>query len=75
MRPRGLALEHPAAGVLLDYAMGGCPVQAGRQWTQHELEAAIARGPHVSALVPEAMEQLQQEVGDKVKKGQVQLVD
>jgi len=75
MRPQGLALEHPAADVLLDYAMGGCPVNAGRQWTKAEIQAAVDRGPHVSALVPDAMAQLQAEVNDKVKRGQVRLVN
>jgi multidrug efflux pump subunit AcrA (membrane-fusion protein) len=38
------------------------------------MQAAINRGPHVSALVPEAIEQLQVEVKDKVKKGQARVV-
>jgi hypothetical protein len=38
------------------------------------MEAAIERGPHVSAMDPEAMTQLQQEVADKVKKGQAKLI-
>jgi len=74
MRPKGLALEHPAADILLRYAMGGCPVNAGRPWTRQEMAAAIERGPHVSAMVPDAMDQLNSEVEDKVKKGQVKLV-
>jgi uncharacterized protein YeeX (DUF496 family) len=38
------------------------------------MQAAIDRGPHVSALVPEAMKQLQLEVNDKVRKGQAKVV-
>ena len=38
------------------------------------MEAAIEKGPHVSALVPEAMEQLQSEVEAKVKCGQCRVV-
>jgi len=75
MCPRGLALRHPAAGQLLQYATGGCPVNSGRNWTMEMIETAIARGPHVSALVPEAIEQLGLEVKDKEKKGQCRVVE
>ena len=56
MHPRGLALHHPAAATLLRYATQGCPVNTGKRWTRVEIEAAIAKGPHRSALVPAAME-------------------
>jgi hypothetical protein len=59
MCPKGLALHHPAAAKLLQYATGGCPVNSGQPWTTEMIEAAIARGPHVSALVPEAIMQLE----------------
>ena len=74
MCPQGLALHHPAAGTLLKYATQGCPVNAGRPWTREEMEAAIQRGPHVSAMEPEAMQQLHEEVREKVQKGQVRVV-
>jgi hypothetical protein len=74
MCPKGLALYHPAAAKLLQYATRGCPVNSGRPWTREELEAAIQRGPHVSALDQDAMKQLQQEVSEKVKIGQARLV-
>ena len=74
MCPQGLALHHPAAGTLLEYATRGCPVNAGRPWTREEMEAAIQRGPHASAIEPDAMQQLHEEVQEKVKKGQVQVV-
>ena len=74
MCPRGLALHHPAAAVLLDYATGGCPVKTGKPWTREEIVAAVERGPHVSALVPEAMEQFASEVWEKERKGQCRVV-
>jgi hypothetical protein len=74
MCPSNLAIHHPAAVTLLKHASGGCPANTGRPWTKEEMQAAIDRGPHVSALDPEAIEQLQQEVQDKVKKGQARLV-
>ena len=74
MCPTGLALDHPAAEVLLDYAHGGCPVQSGADWTVQMMTAAIEKGPHTSALDKDAMEQLQTEVAEKVKVGQAKVV-
>ena len=74
MCPSGLALHHPANGVLLDYAMGGCPVNPGTPWTADMMEAAVLRGPHKSALEKEAMEQLATEVKAKAAKNQVKVV-
>lgn len=74
MCPAGLALHHPAAATLLEYATQGCPCKTGRPWTISELEEAIEKGPHVSAMDPEAMQQYQDEVQTKVEKGQVQLI-
>jgi hypothetical protein len=34
MCPRGLALHHPAAAKLLQYATGGCPTNTGKNWTK-----------------------------------------
>ena len=74
MCPGGLALHHPAAPLLTQYATLGCPTHAGKNWTIEEMQAAIDRGPHISALDPEAMEQLTAEVHEKVTKGQARLV-
>lgn len=74
MCPSGLAMHHPAATTLLQYATGGCPTNTGDPWTKEQMQAAIDRGPHISALVPEAAHQLDMEVQDKVKKGQAKLV-
>ena len=74
MCPRGLALHHPAATTLLEYATAGCPVNTGNTWTTQEMQAAIERGPHVSALLPEAMAQLDDDINEKVLNGQARLV-
>ena len=74
MCPTSLALDHPDANVLLDYAKGGCPVNSGHPWTLEMMEAAIDKGPHSSALDPEASHQLQAEVAAKVKIGQCRVV-
>ena len=75
MCPSGLALHHEAAGLLLKYATEGCPTDTGKQWTVEQMTMAVERGPHQSATDPEAMEYFQQEVMEKVKQGQVTLVN
>jgi hypothetical protein len=74
MCPRGLALHHPAAATLLKYATKGCPTMTGRPWTVRHMTAAITRGPHASALVPAAVQQMDDEIAEKVKNKQVRLV-
>ena len=73
MDPVGPALTHPAADLLTEYATFGCPANTGADWTIDELQAAIDVGPHVSALVPDAMHQLQEEVAAKTDNGQVKV--
>ena len=48
--PRWRARRHPAENLLLQYARVGCPVLVGRDWTPDEMEAAVTKGPHSSAL-------------------------
>ena len=74
MCPAGLALDHPAADLLMEYATVGCPTKTGKNWTMADLEDAIEVGPHVSALDPEAMAQLQAEVYEKEALGQAKVV-
>ena len=50
-------------------------MDAGGDWTLEQLEEAVRRGPHSSALVPEAIKIHQQEVDAKAKKGQVQVIE
>jgi len=75
MCPSGLALHHPSAAALLQYATSGCPVMPGRDWTFEEIEAAVLRGPHVSALEPDAIQQLAEELEHKVRIGQARIVE
>jgi hypothetical protein len=74
MCPRGLALHHPAAAKLLEYATGGCPANTGKNWSKEQIWAAVERGPHVSALNPDSIKQLKTEIADKVKVGQCRVV-
>ena len=73
MDPAGPALAHPAADLLTEYATFGCPANTGADWTVEELQTAIDVGPHVSAMVPDAMQQLQEEVAVKIDNGQVKV--
>ena len=74
MCPRGLALEHPAAPLLLAYAMDGCPVDTGHPWTPSQLARAIDYSAHVSAMMPAAIAQLAEEIQEKETLQQVRLV-
>ena len=66
---KGLALVHPAADLLMQWAESGCPAMTGKDWTVQQVEAAINLGPHVSALTPEA------QVAEKVGTGQARVVE
>ena len=54
MKPKYMALRHPAAQQLLSYATEGCPVKCGSNWTIEEMHAAITCGIHPSSKDPEA---------------------
>ncbi len=74
MRPQGLALHHPAAKILEEYAQYGCPTRTGKPWSKKEMWEAVARGPHKSAMLPEAIEHFRLKAIAKVNAGQAILV-
>jgi hypothetical protein len=74
MAPQGLALHHEAAGVLAEWETMGCPTCTGCDWTLAEIQAAIDRGPHRSALEPDALCHFTDKVQVKVAKGQARVV-
>jgi hypothetical protein len=75
MYPRNEVLNHPAGSHLLQYALDGCPVDCGDDWTLKQLEAAIRNGAHASANVPEAAEACKKEALERVKEGLCRLVN
>ncbi len=75
MCPAGLAMRHPAADTLLEWAQLGCPTKTGRLWTQADMEEAIARGPHQWALTLEAIEHFAQEIEEKVRTNQARVIE
>ena len=74
MCPSGLALCHPAADLLREWATYGCPTNTGTPWTAEQIQAAVDRGPHRLALSDKAIAHFKAEVNEKVKSGQAKLV-
>ncbi len=74
MCPSGIATSHPAGKLLSEWAQMGCPTRTGRNWTKEELREAVERGPHRSALSPEALEHFAQEVKEKVAVGHCRII-
>ena len=68
------ALQHPAALLLTSYALDGCPVDCGPNWTKDQLEQALTYGAHPSAKWPEALTCLIEETIEKVNKGFARIV-
>ena len=71
MCPAGLALHHPAANLLKEWATYGCPTQTGKPRTREEMQAAIERGPHCSALSDEAIAHFKAKVDEKSASGRL----
>jgi len=74
MRPDPSIRHHPAYPMLFEYATNGCPVDCGESWNMEHLEAAIHRGPHISAKSPEAAACLRQEALEKVAQGEAEVI-
>ena len=72
--PSGPALEHPATPMLMEFATEGCDAAIDTQWTMEMIEAAITRGAHPSAQLPEPAAQLHQETLEQVDQGYAKLV-
>jgi hypothetical protein len=70
----GRVLAHPAAGLLSEWATLGCPTKTGQPWTMDEMWVAMARGPHWSALSPEAVAHFAAEAEEKVRTKQATIV-
>jgi hypothetical protein len=74
MRPKGLALHHPAAKILEEYRTYGCPTQTGKPLTKQEMWEEVVRGSHQLAMSPEAIEHFRLKAIEKVNAGQAVLV-
>ncbi len=74
MHPSKQALDHEAAEMLLDWAENGCPVDTGPDWSTEQIEEALKRGPHKSALDPAAIHFLADEAKEKVTNNYAKIV-
>jgi len=74
MRPDESIRHHPAFDALYRYATEGCPVDCGLSWTAEHLEAAVLRGPHISAKSAEAARCLREEAMEKVAQGEAEII-
>lgn len=74
VHPREQALLHRAAALIDAYSKDGCPADCGADWTREQIEAAIRRGPHPSAMNPDAKEALFAETDDKVANGYAKVI-
>ncbi len=74
MFPRTFAKQHKAADMLEKWAMDGCPVDAGDDWTLEHIMAALLRGPHQSAYQDGAIEFLRKETIEKCQHGYARVV-
>ena len=73
MRPRGPALQHPAAPLLHYYSTQGCPVDCGEPWSLQHIMQAVKRGNHISAKTEEAITYLEEESIERVQGGFVSI--
>jgi hypothetical protein len=72
--PVGLAVEHPAAAILMDWAQFECPTKTSKLWTWEDIEGAIERGPHQLALSPEAIQHFAEEIKEKIRMNQARVI-
>ena len=68
------ALDHEAPEMPLDWAENGCPVDTGPDWSLEQIEEALKRGPHQSALQPAAIKFLIEEANEKVVNNYAKIV-
>jgi hypothetical protein len=73
MCPTGLALHHPAAPLLKEWATYGCPTRTGHPWLKDDMQEVIDRGPHRLALAEEAIAHFKAEVDKKFKMRQAKV--
>jgi CCR4-NOT transcriptional regulation complex NOT5 subunit len=65
---------HPFTETLREWEEG-VPVDCGEDWTLAQIEAAIAQGPHQSAMTPESLELIQEDIAYQVRAGYAEVVE
>jgi hypothetical protein len=74
MSPSACVNFHPFTETLREWEEG-VPVDCGEDWTREMIDAAIYQGPHKSALTPEAMALIEEDVAYQVRAGYAQIVE
>ena len=74
MFPRNRVLKHPAARMLLKWAIEGCPLDCGEPWTHRRIQTAIDKAAHPSAQSHAAATACRNEALERVKDKCVRLI-
>jgi hypothetical protein len=69
MQPQPLAAKHPFYPTLSQWGSRGVPIDCGPDWAWDAIEAAVARGPHRSALQPENVALVHEDIQYQVDAG------
>jgi hypothetical protein len=72
MSPTAEVGFHPFTAELKEWE-SGVPVDCGKNWKWAVIEQAVARGPHVSAMTPDAIALVREDVAYQVKAGYARL--
>jgi hypothetical protein len=76
-KPKATSLLQPTPLVILGHPFGetleqwrtGVPVNCGAAWSMEAIDAAVARGPHITALLDEAIAVVHEDIAYQVKAG------
>jgi hypothetical protein len=68
MQPQPLAGIHPFLSTLQEWERG-IPVDCGPDWDWGIIEAAMARGPHLTARTPSLVALIQEDIEYQIKAG------
>jgi hypothetical protein len=69
MQPQAIAAGHPFFPTLHQWGTEGVPVDCGPDWEWDAVLAAVARGPHISAMDPENIPLVHEDVQYQVDAG------
>jgi hypothetical protein len=69
MQPQPRINDHPFYSTLQEWSQVGCPIDWGPDWDWKTIEAALERGPHISALDPENRTTVKDDIAYQVEAG------
>jgi hypothetical protein len=74
MQPQQLAANHPFFPTVNKWGTEGVPVDCGPDWTWQVIEQAVARGPHHSAMEPDNIKLVHEDIQYRVDAGFFQIM-